>query len=92
MQAMHPAFQEKVAVLAALLERSKLATSDFYEKIGRPAPAPAPRFQAVNKGKAWHVVEIESGLTKGFCFSYRAALQFVDAFEEAASCKLVARL
>lgn len=81
--AMHPAFQQKLAVLAALLERSKSARTEAQARIDQPAP----RYQAVAKGNAWHIIEIATGKTKGFCFSYPAAMRFVDAMEAAAASK-----
>ncbi len=79
---MHDSIQQRVDGLAALRARSLMATAEFYELIGRPAPAREPLFQAVAKGKAWHVIEIATGKTKGFCFSHRAAICFVVAIEE----------
>jgi hypothetical protein len=88
---MHPAMQQRVDGLAALRERAILATADFYAKIGRPVPAQQVRYQVVTKGKAYHIVELVSGQTKGFCFSYRAAVNFAQAMEAAADRKLVGR-
>jgi hypothetical protein len=84
---MHPRLQERVSGLADMRARTIMATAEFYEKIGRPAPPPGPRFQAVARGKAWHVIEIATGLTKGFCFSHQAAMRFVDAMEAGAASK-----
>ena len=84
---MHHAMQQRVDGLAALRARSLMATAEFYELIGRPTPAPEPLFQAVAKGKAWHIIEIATGKTKGFCFSYKAAIVFVDAMEAGAAKK-----
>lgn len=88
---MHPRLQERVSGLADMRSRTIMATAEFYEKIGRPAPPAGPRFQAVAKGKAWHVIEIATGLTKGFCFSHQAAMHFVDAMEAGAANKTGAR-
>lgn len=88
---MHPAMQQRVEGLAALRERAILATADFYAKIGRPAPAQQIRYQIITKGKAYHIVELASGQTKGFAFTYRAAVNFAQAMEAAAKCKLVRR-
>lgn len=88
---MHPAMQERVEGLAALRLRAHLATTDFYAMIGRPAPVQTLRYQVVTKGKAYHVVELATGKTKGFCFSYKAAMVFVEAMEAAASRKLLPR-
>lgn len=88
---MHPAMQERVDGLADLRARSTLATADFYAKIGRPAPRSAPRFQAVAKGKMWHIVDRNTGKTCGFCGSHQAAMRFADAMEAAAGRKLIGR-
>ncbi|QGW77777.1 hypothetical protein GPJ81_14150 [Pseudomonas alkylphenolica] len=88
---MHTTMQQRVEDLAALRERTVLATADFYAKLGRPAPAEGPNYKAVAKGNAWHIVEVKTGKTRCFCFSYKAALRFVDALEAAATRKLVGR-
>jgi hypothetical protein len=85
--AMHPAFQQKITVLAALLERSKAVRAEAHAKVGQPAPL----FQAVSNGTTWDVIEIATGATKGFAYKYSAAMQFVDAMEAAATRKLVGR-
>lgn len=84
---MHPSMHLRVSSLADMRARAFMATAEFYEKIGRPAPPPGPRFQAVAKGKAWHIIEIATGKTKGFCFSHQAAMKFVDAMEAGAASK-----
>jgi len=81
--AMHPAFEQKLAVLAALLERSKSVRAEAYAKVGKPAP----RYQASGKGGTWNVVEIATGAVQGFAFSYQAAMRFVDAMEAGAASK-----
>lgn len=83
--AMHPAFEQKLAVLAALLERSKSARVEAHAKVGQPAP----RYQASCRAGIWNVVEIATGAVKGFTFSYRSALRFVDIMEAAAEYKLI---
>ncbi|MEN5033838.1 hypothetical protein [Pseudomonas sp. TWI929] len=81
--AMHPAFAEKRAVLAALLERSKSARIEAHAKVGQRAP----RYQASGKGGMWDVVEIATGAVQGFAYSYKTAMRFVDAFEAGAASK-----
>lgn len=80
---MHPAFQEKVDTLKALLARTQEARDEAFAKIGQGAP----RYQASGKGKIWDVIEIATGAKQGFAYSYRAALQFVDAMEAGAASK-----
>lgn len=79
--AMHPAFEQKLAVLAVLLERSKSVRAEAHAKVSQTAP----RYQACGKGATWQIVEIASGAIQGFAYSYRAALRFVNAMEAAAA-------
>ncbi|MEX5319508.1 hypothetical protein WCE04_09130 [Pseudomonas shirazica] len=81
--AMHPAFEQKLAVLAALLERSKSVRAEAHAKVNQTAP----RYQACGKGATWDVVEIATGAVQGFAFSYRTAMRFVDAMEAGAASK-----
>ncbi|MHC2148313.1 hypothetical protein [Pseudomonas sp. 210_17 TE3656] len=85
--AMHPAFQQRIAEVADLLERTKAARAEARAKIGRSTPL----FQAANKDGAWDVVEVSTGLKQGFAFKYATAMLFVDAMEAAATRKLVGR-
>ncbi len=55
--AMHPAFKQKLAVLAALLERSKSVRAEAHAKISQTAP----RYQACGNGATWDVLEIATG-------------------------------
>lgn len=81
--AMHPAFEQKLAVLAALLERSKSVRAEAHAKVSQAAP----RYQACGKGAKWDVVEIATGAVQGFTFSYRTAMRFVDVMEAGAASK-----
>ncbi|MNN55603.1 hypothetical protein D3C81_1704860 [compost metagenome] len=81
--AMHPAFEQKIAVLAALLERSKSVRAEAHAKV----TPPAPRYQASGKGGTWDVVEIATGAVQGFTYTYQAAMRFVDAMEAGAATK-----
>ncbi|EPJ8753834.1 hypothetical protein [Pseudomonas juntendi] len=81
--AMHPAFEQKLAVLAALLERSKSVRAEAHAKVNQTAP----RYQACGKGPKWDVVEVSTGAVQGFAFSYRTAMRFVDAMEAGAASK-----
>ena len=80
---MHPAFQEKVDTLKALLARTQEARDEAFAKIGRGAP----RYQVSGKGKIWDVIEIATGTKHGFAFTYETALRFVDAMEAGAASK-----
>jgi len=81
--AMHPAFEAKLAVLAALLERSQVVREEAQAKVAQGSP----RYQASGHGGTWDVVEIATGAVQGFAYSYRAALRFVDAMEAGAESK-----
>ncbi|HDS1727692.1 TPA: hypothetical protein QEM47_000405 [Pseudomonas putida] len=80
---MHPAFQEKVDTLKALLARTQEARDEAFAKIGQGAP----RYQASGKGKIWDVIEIATGAKQGFAYSYQTAMRFVDAMEAGAASK-----
>ena len=81
--AMHPAFEQKIAVLAALLERSKSVRAEAHARVSQPAP----RYQASGNGTTWDVEEISTGAKQGFAYSYRTAMRFVDALEAGAASK-----
>jgi len=81
--AMHPAFEQKLAVLAALLERSKSVRAEAQAKVSQQAP----RYQASGNGTTWDVVEIATGAKQGFAYSYQTAMRFVDAMEAGAATK-----
>ncbi|AIR90555.1 hypothetical protein [Pseudomonas cremoricolorata] len=78
---MHPAFREKLAVLEALLERSRTLRAETRAKIG------APRYQVFGHGQAWDVVDLTTDAVQGFAFSYRAAMVFASAMEAGAATK-----
>ncbi|MGY5333031.1 hypothetical protein [Pseudomonas protegens] len=79
---MHPAMQARINGMNALRARATVATAAFYEMIDKPAPERSVRFQVVNKGiDAYHVIEIATGLVKGFRFSYKAAINLARVLE-----------
>ncbi|WP_410480721.1 hypothetical protein ACJ70E_16045 [Pseudomonas plecoglossicida] len=80
---MHPAFQEKVDTLKALLARTQEARDEAFAKIGKGAP----RYQASGNGKIWDVIEIATGAKQGFAYRYQTAMRFVDAMEAGAASK-----
>ncbi|MCE0880732.1 hypothetical protein [Pseudomonas putida] len=83
--AMHPAFEQKLAVLAALLERSKSMRAKAHANICQAAP----RYQVSGNGTTWDVLEIATGAKQGFAYSYRTAMRFVGAMEAGAASKTV---
>lgn len=80
--AMHPAFEQKLAVLAALLERSKSARQKHTQRL-------ASQLRVTRRlvREDWDVVEIATGAKQGFAYSYRTAMRFVDAMEAGAASK-----
>lgn len=79
---MHPAMQQRVEGLNALRARATLATADFYAMIGKEPPAMSVRYQVVTKGEcAYHIVELVTGKTRGFRFSYKAAVDYAQQLE-----------
>ena len=70
-------------MLAALLKRSQAVRDEARAKVENGSP----RYQASGHGGTWDVVEIATGDVKGFAYSYRTALRFVDAMEAGATNK-----
>lgn len=89
------AWPEPVRVAAEAREamrlRCQVETQVFHSLIGRQSTVARIRFQIQVKGNAFHIVNLSTGKTCGFCFTYRAAQNFVDAMETAANQKLVPR-
>lgn len=79
--AIHPAFAAKIAVLAALLERSQTVRTEAHIRLAHRVP----QYQALFQGGAWDVLEINTGLVKERGLSYAAAMQSVDAMESKAA-------
>lgn len=79
---MHPAMQARIDGMNALRTRASVATAAFYGMINKPAPEPTVRYQVVSNGPgAWRVIELATGLVKGFRFSWKAALSLVQLLE-----------
>lgn len=79
---MNPHIQQRVDGVAALHIRSKVATTAFYALIGKDQPVQEVRYQVIAKGEsAYHIVERATGLTKGFRFSWKAAVNLAQVLE-----------
>lgn len=78
---MHPSIQQRVDGVAALHIRSNIATAAFYALIGKDQPVQEFRFQVVTKGNAYHIVERSTGLTKGFRWTWKEAVNFAQVLE-----------
>ncbi|WP_053152112.1 hypothetical protein [Pseudomonas protegens] len=64
---MHPSIELGKQVRAALRTRSRIATEDLYELIGRPSPVAKPRFIVKPAGVAFfHVIDTRTGKARGF--------------------------
>lgn len=78
---MHQLLQQRVDGVAALRARANIATAAFYLMIGREQPVQKIRFQVVTKGNAYHIVERATGLTKGFRWTWKEAVNFAQVLE-----------
>jgi len=78
---MHPSLQQRVAGVAALRARASIATAAFYAMIGQELPVQKIRYQVVTKGKAYHIVERSTGLTKGFRWTWKEAINYAQVLE-----------
>lgn len=78
---MQSLMQQRFAGLQALRLRSVIATSEFYSMIGRELPVQEIRFQVVTKGNAYHIVERSTGLTKGFRWTWKEAINYAQVLE-----------
>lgn len=78
---MHQAIQQRVDGVAALHIRSTIATTAFYALIGRELPVQQIRYQVQTNGNAYHIVELSTGLTKGFRWAWKAAVNFAQVLE-----------
>jgi hypothetical protein len=78
---MHPSIQQRVDGVAALHVRSSIATAAFYALIGKEQPVQEIRYQVQTKGNAYHIVERSTGLTKGFRWTWKDAINFAQVLE-----------
>jgi len=78
---MHQAMQARVEGNIALQIRATAAAAEFYAMIGKPVPPSKIRYQVITKGNAYHIVERSTGLTKGFRWTWTAAINFAQVLE-----------
>lgn len=83
--AMHPLIQQRVDVLRVLMIRTQAARETFARLAGLVMPEKKVRFQVKTVGKAFHIVDLATGKTKAFRWTYRAALDMAIQFEEKAN-------
>ncbi|NWD74818.1 hypothetical protein HX890_11950 [Pseudomonas gingeri] len=80
---MHPSVQLGNQVRAALRIRTRIATEDLYELIGRPLPVTKPRFIVKPAGVAFfHVVDSRTGKACGFRRDHNEACALARRLEQ----------
>jgi len=77
--------QQRREVLNALFVRSHAARGEFARLAGLAAPDKKVRFQVKTVGNAYHIVDLVTGKTKAFRFSYQVAVNMAIAFEKQAN-------
>lgn len=82
---MHPLIQQRRDVLNALLIRTYEARETFARLANLVMPEKKVRFQVKTVGKAYHVIDLATGKTKAFRWTYKAALDMAMQFEEKAN-------
>ena len=78
---MQSMLQQRAAGLLALRTRAIIATVELYAMIGKELPVQKIRFQVVTKGNAYHIVELSTGLTKGFRWTWKEAISLAQVLE-----------
>jgi hypothetical protein len=69
------------AALATLRMRASVATAALYAMIGKEQPVQKIRYQVQTKGNAYHIVDLSTGLTKGFRWTWKEAINFAQQLE-----------
>ncbi|KHK61162.1 hypothetical protein [Pseudomonas frederiksbergensis] len=82
---MHPSFQERIDELGVLLQKTHAARIEFFERVDQAMPPKKVRFQVKAVGEAYHIVDLTSGKTKAFRWTYKAAMDIAMQFEEKAN-------
>jgi hypothetical protein len=83
---MQSLMQQRIDGLQALRLRTVIATSDFYSLIGKEPPVQKVRFQVKTVGpKAYHIIDLITGKTRGFRFEYARAVGYAIQLEEDAN-------
>jgi hypothetical protein len=77
---MHPHIQQRVDILAALRQRSNMATADFYRLANIPRPVQPPRFIVEPVGKGlFRITDSVTEKVKGWRRNHNEACSFADA-------------
>ncbi|AZZ76651.1 hypothetical protein CCX46_16335 [Pseudomonas sp. RU47] len=82
---MHQLIQQRVDVLRVLMIRTQEARETFAKLAALVIPETKVRFQVRKAGKAFHIVDLSTGQTKAFRWTYKAALDMAIQFEEKAN-------
>jgi hypothetical protein len=82
---MHPLMQQRVDALRVLMIRTHAARETFARLAGLVIPETKVRFQVKTVGKAFHIVDLATGKTKAFRWTYKAALDMAIQLEERAN-------
>jgi hypothetical protein len=83
---MHTLLQQRRDVLGALLIRTQAARGEFARLANLPTSKKPVRFQVKSVGpKAYHIVDLVTGKTRGFRFEYASAVDFAIHLEEKAN-------
>lgn len=82
---MHPMIQQRRDVLGTMLIRSAAARGEFARLANVTLPAKPVRFQVRTVGKAYHIVDLITGKTKAFRWTYAAAVDMAKQFEAQAA-------
>ncbi|MGH8332977.1 MAG: hypothetical protein ACRER3_27165 [Pseudomonas fluorescens] len=82
---MHPMIQQRRDVLGAMLIRSAAARGEFARLVNLVMPEKTVRFQVRTVRKAYHIVDLVTGKTKAFRWTYAAAVEMAKQFEAQAA-------
>jgi len=83
---MHPMIQQRRDVLGVLMIRTHAARGEFARLANLVMPGKKVRFQVKTVGpKAYHIVDLVTGKTRGFRFEYASAVDFAIQLEEQAN-------
>ena len=82
---MHPMIQQRRDVLGVLMIRTQAARGEFACLAGMAMPEKQVRFQVKTVGKAYHIVDLVTGKTKAFRWTYQAAIDMAIQLENQAS-------
>lgn len=81
---MHPSIQLRVDALAALRQRSAMATADFYQLANRTPPVALARFKVTSVSQGlFCITDSRTGQVKGWRRNHAEACGFADSLARA---------